>query len=189
VPGGFEIAEIEIQRFKDFNLKELLDYTEKYYSERALFKPGVKIKESIHSKMIKLCMFQMPQYFTNEVLIINEFLKKSGGIINLNYPEKYNLKAALEALIENPASPEIHTYHVSLSQKPYTSAITVINFFNRRYRRYKIRYSYDKFYQLYSDFDIHNLVFSESFQNQLFGNQRKEKKIMSLSCFNFNLTD
>ena len=188
--SGFEIGEIEIQRFKDFNIKELLDYAEKYYSKRPLHKPGNEIKESIYSKMVKLCMFQVPQYFNHHVLIINEFLSKLMIEKNSAYTSRnYNLVNALESLVQSPKPSDLYTYYINLSEKPYITAITVINFFNRRYRKYKIRYSYDKFYQFYNEFGIQNLVFSESFQNQLFGNQRKEKKIISLSCFDFNLSE
>lgn len=134
-------------------------------------------------------MFQVPQYFNNQVLTINEFLNKTELPSTLSNSGNINLIHALESLVKAPKPLDLYVYYCSVSNKPYTTAISVINYFNRRYRRYKIRYSYEKFYQFYNEFGIQNLVFSESFQNQFFGIQRKEKKIISLSCFDFNLSE
>lgn len=134
-------------------------------------------------------MFQVPQYFNNQVLIINEFLKRNEDEKYVKLLNRYSLTSALEALNQNSSSEELQAYHLSLSEKPYVTAITVIRFFGRRYRRFKIRYSFDEFFNFYQDYGVHNLLFSESFHNQLFGNLKKEKKVTSLSCFNFNLSE
>jgi hypothetical protein len=73
------------------------------------------------------------------------------------------------------------TYYQWLTEKPYVTAITVIRFFGRRYRRFKIRYSFDEFFKSYQDYGVCNILFSESFHNQLFGNLKKQKKMSSLS--------
>ena len=167
----------------------MLDYTEKYYSKQPINSAGSEIKESIYSKLLKLCVFQVPQYFNSQVLIINEFLKSNEDKKYVRLSNKISLTSALECLTDNNSLDELHAYHLSLSEKPYVTAITVIRFFGRRYRRFRIRYNFDEFFNKYQEFGVYNLLFSEHFHNQLFGNLKKEKKITSLSCFNFNLTD
>jgi hypothetical protein len=200
--GDVEVQEIEIQRFKDFNLKELLDYVEKHYSKVAIKSTTDDLKESIYSKMIKLCTFQVPQYFNTQVLLITEFLKNSDDKKLVRLTNKYNLKSALESLLDDKInslddhdvlfssrSEQLHAYHISLSEKPYKTAISVIRFLGFRYRRFKIRYDYEEFFKNYEEYGVYNILFSDSFHNQLFGNLRKEKHLTSLSCFNFNLSE
>ena len=190
--SGFDISEIEIQRFKDFNIKQLLDYVEEKYSREPIENSNNEVKESIYSKMLKLCMFQVPQYFNNQVLMINHWSKNGSQDVQNRYIKlsaKYSLTCALEALNQDSESLQINTYYQSLSEKPYVTAITVIRFFGRRYRRFKIRYSFDEFFHFYQDYGVYNILFSESFHNQLFGNLKKQKRITSLSWFNFNLSE
>ena len=186
---GVEVYEIEIQRFKDLNLKQVLDFTEKNYSNKPLDNNNSEYKESIHSKLLKLWSFQVPQYFNTQVLLITEFLKKDDDKKLVRLDKKHNLESALESLITDENSNRLNIYHSNLAEKPYTTAIKVIRFFGRRYRRFKIRYDYEAFFNTYQDYGVFNILFSESFHNQLFGNLKKEKKLTSLSWFNFNLSE
>ena len=138
---------------------------------------------------MKLCTFQVPQYFNTQVLLITEFLKKNSDQKLIRASKKINLKVALESIIEDETSNQIYVYHKNLSECPYTTAIKVIRFFGRKYRRFKIRYNYEAFFNAYQDYGVFHILFSESFHNQLFGNLKKEKKLTSLSCFNFNLSE
>lgn len=151
------------------------------YSKQTIISAGSDIKESIYSKILKLCVFQVPQYFNSQVLIINEFLKSNKNRKYIRLGNKISLSSALESLTDNNNLDELHSYHLSLSEKPYVTAITVIRFFGRRYRRFRIQYNFDEFFNNYQEYGVYNLLFSENFHNQLFGNLKKEKKITSLS--------
>ncbi|CAI2378030.1 unnamed protein product [Moneuplotes crassus] len=186
--GGVEVNEIEIQRFKELNIREILDFTEKHYSKVPL-ESSKEIKESIYSKILKLCTFQVPQYFSTQVLLITEFLKKNEDKKLVRLSRRTDLQSALESLILDENSSQIYVYNLHLSERPSSTAIKVIRFFGRRYRRFKIRYDYEAFFNFYQDYGVFHILFSESFQNQLFGNLKKEKKLTSLSCFNFNLSE
>lgn len=186
--GGVEVNEIEIQRLKDLNLRQILDFTEKHYSSVPL-ESSKEFKESIYSKVLKLCTFQVPQYFNTQVLLITEFLKKDEDKKLIRMKRRTDLQGALESLIEDPNSSQIYVYNLHLAERPSSTAIKVIRFFGRRYRRSKIRYNYESFYNSYQDYGVFHILFSESFHNQLFGNLKKDKKLTSLSCFNFNLSD